>query len=1659
MEVGYRVFAHPAYAVSTFEGFIAPIFLIGCAMFPFVIQMNEVVAERELRLRQALAAMGLRDTAYWLSWHLYQSVMALLFGFFIWAFGCIFQFRLFLKNDFGVVLLTFWLFGQSMVGLAFLVGAFLYRSAYAVGIGFGIFLVGFVLFFMISLAGFPYGGPTVVPFSYSANITTGNLTRKSGNDVVWAPLLAFLPPSLLIKDIADMGAATAADSAKGIRFADSYGYCTLEAGCDPDFSVGKSWGWFIGLYLLYSVLGLYFENVLPDAMGVKKSPWYFLLPSYWGVGHVQIIDRVEVIEASTDEDVLAEEQLVQARQNRPMGGSSAIEIRGLCATFKRGGRALHAVKCPWYRVGKRQLFALIGPNGAGKTTIINMLTGFLPPAGGNALVFGETVAHSSGMDKIRRLMGVCPQFDILWSMLSAKEHLELFGTIKGIKVDSLGAEADKRIEEVRLTESAHQSAGALSGGMKRRLSVAVALVGSPEVVYLDEPTTGMDPINRRHVWDVIEAAKQDRSVVLTTHSMEEADILGDRIGIMAKGRLRCLGTSVRLKTRFGEGYKVSVSCGDNMGPDSRSCQAVKTLFREWFQTEVNEETKAYMHFGVPAAGDAKMVAFFTGVEEQREALGITDMQLSMSSLEDVFLRVVTESELEEARNNNKTTAVTLSTGESVDIPLGYKSNITSERGVTFNVRWGTDEDGGLTPEEIKEVVMVQQEVSAKCPAGMKAGQIVPVMFDGAVYQATVQADVATGEQFTAVIQVPQKEAAETGSDERVVTAEFSQEAIRERVDNLRTPFMWQANALLRKNLAFQWKRRGTNCCLVLVPLLVLLLVFGAQALLETLFLGSSNVRCPYCGPADDDWGKLYRNKASSCVEFFFPNSSRSDYQAPFKTDVVLQCMVIAGEGPLGKNDPNYCYGDGNVSCYQPQWSVAGQVQYCPYRAGTIQNSPQLGLTPTPITRAAQPVLVTSDVSSQTFARTLGNHTAPSHDDIHAKVAGARREMNHQLFTLLTGVPGAGCSRASGIAAKLPALCKLLQVSSPLDPCCLDLTGIDPFLNVSYQGLAAWKTSGFAGSLRAGVNYWSDMPEAHNDTAYNWTFQACTALGGTVGACNAEVMSAWEAVAVPAGRFGVRFGTGRGKFLAGPLGLGGLVFSQGTTAQFRGKMMADFSLHAEESFWCVAPAFAAGSTSALRLSDDKCVNLEEALATLAQAERFPTTLHPIYEQELATVPDCTANGTCTFKGISDPVIGTFYADTPGRWAQMCDFYTTGMPAALAQLQQQCDAEKASSGSTAACPTANAQLSTYLSKVPCLCSWLVTMKTVMVATMLPVAQAAVSVSRMPVPYSCPTNAAGGWRDCSPRDPTTEWQPAALPQQQLWMEQYNSFSIEELRLLTSLWPGTNFYSEGSFTADQTDWWNRAHVLSKEEADMIASQNSDAAEALPCNQTGDCWLQAARQRGRFSLLALDCAAIAEEMCFLKRVGNMSNLRVECVSAAPRFLPSADALNRDLYRGQYGQAGSGLATEYVAAYDLHNSAPGLLNVTVMYNDTTQVSSGFGPPRWIRLSQPLNAAIDAFLSLVSGAAGRIYASLMAIKEMPKIASFLSIDFGSILGPFFFTLAWNILFPTIVVSLVYEKEVAATAVCPNNKMHFHHPPPFSSLNSIACTTLFICPFVA
>ena len=182
-----------------------------------------------------------------------------------------------------------------------------------------------------------------------------------------------------------------------------------------------------------------------------------------------------------------------------------------------------------------------------------MLTGLFQATSGDAEMYGFSLKHD--MREIRKLIGVCPQHDILFDKLTVKEHLELFGAIKGMSDScTLDAEVASKIEDVGLEDKADTISEHLSGGMKRRLSLAIALMGNPKIIFLDEPTSGMDPQARRQVWELLERARGDKIIVLTTHFMDEADILGDRIAVMSHGRLQCVGSSLFLKSRFGLGY-------------------------------------------------------------------------------------------------------------------------------------------------------------------------------------------------------------------------------------------------------------------------------------------------------------------------------------------------------------------------------------------------------------------------------------------------------------------------------------------------------------------------------------------------------------------------------------------------------------------------------------------------------------------------------------------------------------------------------------------------------------------------------------------------------------------------------------------------------------------------------------------------------------------------------------------------------------------------------------------------------------------------------------------------------------------------------------------------------------------------------------------------
>ena len=193
------------------------------------------------------------------------------------------------------------------------------------------------------------------------------------------------------------------------------------------------------------------------------------------------------------------------------------------------------------QVEKGELFGLLGPNGAGKTTTINILCGLVKPTSGTAKVCGYDVVKESA--KVKELIGVCPQETAIYPYLTGAENVDLFGNLHAMNKAELNARRNMLLTKMGLDEEAKRRAGKYSGGMRRRLSLALALINDPQIAFLDEPTVAMDPQSRHAVWDFLkELEREEKTIILTTHYMEEAEELCDRVGIIDHGKLIGLGT-------------------------------------------------------------------------------------------------------------------------------------------------------------------------------------------------------------------------------------------------------------------------------------------------------------------------------------------------------------------------------------------------------------------------------------------------------------------------------------------------------------------------------------------------------------------------------------------------------------------------------------------------------------------------------------------------------------------------------------------------------------------------------------------------------------------------------------------------------------------------------------------------------------------------------------------------------------------------------------------------------------------------------------------------------------------------------------------------------------------------------------------------------------
>ena len=303
--------------------------------------------------------------------------------------------------------------------------------------------------------------------------------------------------------------------------------------------------------------------------------------------------------------------------------NNGIEAEGLVREFKKGPRAVDGIDL---RVSPGEIYGFLGPNGAGKSTTVHMLTTLLPPTAGTARVAGHDILRDGAA--VRDAIGVALQDAALDQLLTGREHMRLQAGLHGIRRDEAARRGDELLDRVGLADAADRRVGGYSGGMKRRLDLALALVHRPIVLFLDEPTTGLDIQSRHALWDEVARLSRDDGVTvfLTTQYLEEADALADRVGIIDHGKVVAGGTPAQLKAQIG---RPTVEAVPSDPGEIERLEAVLSRFGD----------------PLPAARGAAAVRLADGTEElaevvrglDAEQLKVADLKLHAPSLDDVFL--------------------------------------------------------------------------------------------------------------------------------------------------------------------------------------------------------------------------------------------------------------------------------------------------------------------------------------------------------------------------------------------------------------------------------------------------------------------------------------------------------------------------------------------------------------------------------------------------------------------------------------------------------------------------------------------------------------------------------------------------------------------------------------------------------------------------------------------------------------------------------------------------------------------------------------------------------------------------------------------------------------------------------------------------------------
>uniref|UniRef100_A0A8C3D0W6 P-type phospholipid transporter n=1 Tax=Cairina moschata TaxID=8855 RepID=A0A8C3D0W6_CAIMO len=662
-QMPYPCFVDDVFMITLNRSF--PIFMVLAWIYSVSMTVKSIVLEKEMRLKEAMKNRGITNGVIWCTWFLDSFVMMAVSTFLLTAL-------IMVRMTCGQVLhysspLLFFLFlltfTTATIMQCFLFSTFFSKANLAAA-------CSGVLYFTLYL-------PHIVCFVWQDRMTV--------NLKILASLLSQV----------------------------AFGFGTEYLSRYEEQGLGLQWGnirtsplegdeysflFSIKMMLfdafLYGILSWYLDNVFPGDYGLPQ-PWYFpLQESYWFGSRNPKAEKTATIDVNT------------FCEPEPTGLIPGVCVQNLVKIFaNRPKPAVDGMNITFY---EGQITAFLGHNGAGKTTTMSILTGLFPPTSGTVLIGGLDI--QTHMDSIRQQLGMCPQYNILFNHLTVAEHILFYSQLKGRSRDEAEQELDMMLEDMGLTHKRNEEAQKLSGGMQRKLSVAIAFVGEAKVVVLDEPTSGVDPYSRRSIWDLLLKYRSGRTIILSTHHMDEADILGDRIAIISQGKLFCSGSPVFLKNCFGSGFYLTLvrkmkNTRIGQRRNSRDLNELAEVIHHHVpEAKLIESIGQELVYLLPSKHfkQRSYASLFRELEETLDDLGLSSFGVSDTPLEEVTDKIFADNQ------ENGSTCGKISTENKTAEKNPVETNDASQMPVGI----AGDQNEGKGSRQYKGFQLVHQQIKA-----------------------------------------------------------------------------------------------------------------------------------------------------------------------------------------------------------------------------------------------------------------------------------------------------------------------------------------------------------------------------------------------------------------------------------------------------------------------------------------------------------------------------------------------------------------------------------------------------------------------------------------------------------------------------------------------------------------------------------------------------------------------------------------------------------------------------------------------------------------------------------------------------------------------------------------------------------------------------------